>query len=80
MQESLGISFRLGHSPQFSPKKLSNPEWSKLTSVISAYRLLDIVAMVNGADQAPRVERQSLLLDPATFRVSDKICLECFLI
>lgn len=51
-------------------KDMNSSESKKVCSVISAYRLLDVVAMLSGAQPAPGVERQFYQLPNTSFRVS----------
>lgn len=48
----------------------SSIEASRICSVISAYRLLDIVAMLDGVRAAPSVERRFINISSDTFQVS----------
>jgi hypothetical protein len=71
IQSSLGID--LGHRlhlASWSPsKKINSLEMSKICSTISAYRLLDVVALLDGVDPAPSVERRFIDVSHSTFRV-----------
>jgi hypothetical protein len=49
---------------------LSNIDCSRICSVISAYRLLDVVAMLKDVHPAPTVERQFYEVPNTSFRVS----------
>ena len=75
VQDVLGLG--IGSSGQvvtWRPKdKLSAVECSRMCSVISAYRLLDIIAMLRGANPAPRLERRFFELPNKSFRVSSII-------
>ena len=82
LQNNLGISFpstsfqvvlSRGHP------SLNTTEWSRVCSVISAYRLLDVVAIVDGANQAASVERSSMANMSASLRVSVTIYILFFL-
>ena len=48
----------------------SSIETSRLCSVISVYRLLDVIAMSGGGASAPTVERSPILVVKGTFCVS----------
>jgi hypothetical protein len=68
IQSSLGID--LGHRLHLaSSKKINSLEMSKICSTISAYRLLDVVALLDGVHPAPSVERQFIDVSHSTFRV-----------
>jgi len=70
VQNILGI----GTSGQMVPWRpmsaLTSIDSSKICSVISAYRLLDVVAMLNGAHLAPSVPRRYFETPNKSFRVS----------
>jgi hypothetical protein len=72
IQSSLGID--LGHHLQLVPwspsQKINSLEMSKIGSIISAYRLLDVVALLDGVHPAPSVERQFIDVSHSTFCVS----------
>lgn len=72
IQNSLGID--LGHRLQLVPwsplTKINSHEMSKICSIISAYRLLDVVALLDGVHPAPSVERRFMDVSHSTFRVS----------
>ena len=58
VQNVLGIS-PTGQLVPWQPRSLlGNADSTKICSVISAYRLLDVMAMLNGALPAPSVPRQ----------------------
>jgi hypothetical protein len=69
VQSSLGI----GNSGEVVPwqrqSNLNSNDCSRVCSVVGAYRLLDVMAMLNDAHPAPSVERCSFEV-PQTFHVS----------
>jgi hypothetical protein len=70
VQDILGIGSS-GQVVTWRPKdKLSSVEYSRMCSVISAYRLLDIIAMLRGANPALRLERRFFELPNKSFCVS----------
>lgn len=71
-QNLLGIGSS-GQMVAWNPSKtLAGTDSGKMCSVISAYRLLDVVAMLNGAHRAPSVHRRYFDPPSNSFRVSAK--------
>ncbi len=70
MQNFLGIRSGAQVVPWQPRKNANSSESRKVCLVISAYRLLDVVAMLSGAQPAPCVERQFYQLPNTSFRVS----------
>jgi hypothetical protein len=73
VQSRLGIT--IGDGLQVVPRsqsssKLSSIEMSKICSIISAYRLLDVVAMLDGVHPAPSVGQSFMNVSNSEFRVS----------
>lgn len=72
LRNNLGINFGSSEESRLVP--WSNPptnaaEWNKVCSVICAYRLRDVVAMLDGADSAENIEQRSLDHVNVNFRV-----------
>jgi hypothetical protein len=77
LQSYLGIgSSEAGSSEAVIPWKLNSNlspnKCSKVGSIISAYHLVDVLAMLGGADRARTVDRRSFQV-PDNFRVSASI-------
>jgi len=70
---SLGVGSSTEVDPWNPQANIRSVETSRLCSVISAYRLLDVVAMLSGGDPAGRVERTSIQGSIGNFRVSNTI-------
>jgi hypothetical protein len=71
VQRSLGIGGNELPLTSWQPSNKVHPiECSKVCSVISAYRLWDVMAMLDGSQPAPTIERCFLEVSYATFRVS----------
>jgi hypothetical protein len=71
----LGIGIGIGNEEQrltsWRPSnKLAAVDCTRICSVIGAYRLLDVVAMLDGFQPARRVERMYMSVSNTTFRVS----------
>jgi hypothetical protein len=70
VQNVLGIGTG-AHMVPWQPKAdVNSSDSKKVCSVISAYRLLDVVAMLGGVQPAPGVERQFFQVPNTSFRVS----------
>ena len=77
LQNHLGIDFTSSDATNVIPWRdsaASASEWSRVCSVISAYRLRDVVAMLEGADLAEKVEQCSLEHINLNFRVREITC------
>jgi hypothetical protein len=70
IQSGLGIGKSGEVIPWRHKANLNSIECSRICSVISAYRLLDVVAMLSGAELAPIVERCFFNVPNTSFRVS----------
>jgi hypothetical protein len=74
VQNVLGV----GTSDQMVPWQprtdLTATESARVCSVICAYRLWDVVAMLGGADSAPSVDRRFYEIPNTSFRVSIYLC------
>jgi len=73
LRTALGISSTSPSSQSVSQKSspsINSFEWSRMCALLSAYRLLDIVAMQSGANHAPFVDRHALEVANSQFRVS----------
>ena len=68
---SLGIGSSTEMVPWHPNAPISSTESSRLCSVISAYRLLDVVAMLGGGDPAASVQRIPIDVPGGSFCVSD---------
>ena len=69
VQSGLGIGISGDMVPWRPKANLSSIECSRVCSVISAYRLLDVVAMLGGAQAAPSIKRCHMEVSNASFRV-----------
>ena len=75
VQSSLGIS-STGSSQDLQvacwapTNKVNSMDLSRLCSVISAYRLFDVIAMLEGGHRAPTVDRHFVEISSSAFRVS----------
>jgi hypothetical protein len=73
LQNVLGVGTSKEIVPWRPKNDLNSIDCSRLCSVISAYRLLDVAAMLDGAPSAPSVDRHFFKVPNASFRVSNII-------
>jgi hypothetical protein len=71
VRKSLGIGGNEQALTAWHPShQLNTLDYSRMCSVISAYRLWDVMAMLDGSLPAPRIERQFFDIENIKFRVS----------
>jgi hypothetical protein len=73
VQSGLGIGMKEEVVPWQRRTNVNSTDCSRVCSVIGAYRLLDVVAMLDGAHPAPSIERCFYQIPSSSFRVSASI-------
>jgi hypothetical protein len=73
VQSGLGIGMKEEVVPWQRRINVNSTDCSRVCSVIGAYRLLDVVAMLDGAHPAPSIERCFYQIPSSSFRVSASI-------
>jgi hypothetical protein len=73
LQSGLGIGSSQDVVPWHPESNQTSQESSRLCSVMSAYRLMDVVSMLGGSLPAPSVDRCHLQIPTSSFRVSTNL-------